>query len=261
VDSLIGIIRSGSTSGYPRNNSFFVRPAILVPIKLTGQEFRKWIDENKGVIANLSINNSAYAVADAALADTIFSRNYDINIKFSAGGFSLVSKQGILTVYSEHAGDLKAIVKEHFRRSRFLELALALREFILEFTAYRQQNEDVADFLFYLGRPLITDAPNITTTATGAYVWKILSEELGFKHFIESMDKHLLDELDQKTPYILKIQQNSYHALDFDKRVSASLRRFHRNWFEKAYERHKVVFWVFGAVIAAAGVLLKVFVK
>jgi hypothetical protein len=262
VDSLVGIIRSGSTRGYPRNNQFFARSAILAPIGLNEVDFKKWEVDNRGVIANLSINNSSYAVADKALADAIFSRNKDANIKFSGAGFSLVSKQGILTVYSDMDNAFRRhLVNEHSRRIRFLELGLALREFLLEFTACRQQNEDVADFLFYLSRPLITDTPNIMTTATGAYVWKILAEELGFNNFMNFMDSHLRDQLEKKTPNMLKIQEIDYHALDFDKKVSAALRSFHRNWLEKAYDRHKVLFWILGAVITVVAALLKIVVK
>src|SRR5262249_52063256 len=35
VDALIGIIKAGSTRGYHRQNSFFARPAILIPLAIS----------------------------------------------------------------------------------------------------------------------------------------------------------------------------------------------------------------------------------
>ena len=85
--------------------------------------------------------------------------------------------------------------------------------------------------------------------------------ELGFKIAVETLDKHLIDKVDKKAEYILKIKENDYHALDFAKKVAAELKRSHQNWLEGAYGRHKAVFWIIGVLVTAAGVAARILFK
>lgn len=258
VDSLIGIIKSGSIKGYSRNNSFFSRPAIVIPVDVVADEFGTWRESNKEIVANLLINNAIYDFADSELAQKIFARNKDVDIKFSRGAFSLISKQGVLSAYaSKHSGVLKTYLqKEHFKRVRYLEFALALREFVSEFLVTRQQNEDVADFLLFLGQPFIGESVSIPKSVTGTYVWQILSKELKFNTVIESLDKHILDEVDKKVEHFLALKQSDYDSLDFAEKLNVAMRGYRRNWFERAYARHKAVFWIIGALITISGIVI-----
>jgi hypothetical protein len=146
---------------------------------------------------------------------------------------------------------------EHEKRGRFLEFALALQEFISEFSSVRQHDEDIADFLLYLGRPHITESAVLPKTKTGTYVWKILSDELGFDMFSEKLDENTTERVDQKTEYFMNIPSSEYDSLDFANRVRSGMRGFRRNWLERSYSRHRVVFWIIGTAIAAAGLGLR----
>jgi hypothetical protein len=259
VDSLIGIVKGGSAKHYPRDNSFFSRPAILISKVSSERQFETWKNANKSIIADLLINNPAHDMSSPNLADIIFERNKDIDIKFANVAFSLVSKQGVVTAYanlfrymSEHIRD------EHKKRFRFLEFSLALREFVSEFTNIRHHNEDVSDFLLYLGRPLISESAIIPRTTTGTYIWHILSKELGFDIVSDEIESSILTAIDKKTKYFAAIPPSEYDSLNFAEQVSSAMRPFHRTWLERSYERHKAIFWIIGAAIAAAGVAAQV---
>jgi hypothetical protein len=259
VDSIIGIVKSGSARGYERNNSFFSRPAILIPLTVTSDQFSSWKENNKNLIANLLINNKLYDAADPTLAEKIFERNKDIDIKYSNVGFSLVSKQGIVTVYSENSTELaKHLAAEHNKRFRFLEYALALREFISEYPDYRQHNENLADFLLFLAMPFCLEKASLPKTVTGTLVWQILSEELRFSVEVEKLDTHFLKKLEEKSEIFSKIEHKEFHSFQFHEKVAQAFREARKNWLQRFYESHSALTWLFGTTIALSGVGLAV---
>jgi hypothetical protein len=151
VDSLIGIIRSGSASAYPRQNSFYSRPAIIIANPGDETVFQDWRESNKSIISNLLINNQNYEYSSDDLAEDIFSRNKDVDAKFSRGAFSLISKQGILTAYAGGPPVVAVrIPDEHRKRVLYLEYALVLAEFISSFVEMRQKTKIWPTFFFFL---------------------------------------------------------------------------------------------------------------
>jgi hypothetical protein len=262
VDNLIGMIKSGSIRDYSTENSLSFKPELLIPVAVSQDRFEHWRQENQNLIVGLAINNPSYDAADPDLAAKIFEQNREINIKFSRGAFSLVNKQGILTALS--GSDLKfmkQIEKEHRRRCHFLELGLVCGEFLSNYLRYRQQDEDMADFLLYLGLPLYQKDVRFPKTVSGTFVWKTLSEDLGLPMLLEQVDKHFLNAVEDKTEFFQDLDEGHYHSLDFRERLSVEMRKYYRNWFERVYKRNPALVWIIGTSVAIGLGLLRLFLK
>jgi hypothetical protein len=262
ADALIGMITSGHIRGYPLLNSFFYKPAILLPTALSAVDFADWKQNSKSAVTGLLINNLNYSYADAGLADKIFDRNKEVDIKHSQAAFSLISKQGVLTSFArEDERFTKHMSAEHLKRFRFLEFALAIQGFLQELPTVRQEDEDIADFLLYLCMPYISGATTLAKTVTGTYTWQILSRELGLEQSLEAVEKPVLDAVERKMPLFLKIPQENYDSLDFKQEVH-SVTRSLKARISRDFEGRKVLPWAVAtavAAVAAAATIAKLF--
>jgi hypothetical protein len=262
VDTILGIIKSGVLQNYPRNNPFFARPIMYISFDGSASQFDAWKNQNKDLIANLLINNSHFEFADPALADIIFSKNKDVDIKFSAGAFSLISKQGIITAFISGNNEFSnEIRQQHLKRTRFLEFALAIREFITRFSTYRQIDEDIADFLLYISTPILRQESVLSKSVNGTFIWKILADELGLYNSIEDVDPTITNSAEQKFERFSRISLESLDSLDFSESVAFAMKGYRNNWLENSYDKHKALYWIFGALITVSGIVAKLIVK
>lgn len=250
VDCLIGIVKHGDIKGYPQNNSFSSKPAMLISAPTTDDDFVSWKDNNKAYITGVLINNKNFKDASPELAEKIFQRNKELDIKYAKKSISLISKQGSLTVYSKSGTDLMSdLEREHTRRFRFLEYACAIQTFIGHYAEIRLNNRERADFLLHLCMPFMSEKTNFPKTVTGSNTWRILAQEFNLEKSFEVLERNYITELSEKEKYYIDIPQKEYDSLEYMTHVLKATRK-HRSWVIKDFGGSKLIQWVVGTMIA-----------
>jgi hypothetical protein len=256
VDSLIGIIGTGHTKGYPENNSYSAKAAMLFPAPVDDQYFPEWKTKNKDQLVGLLINNRHYDKASTELSDKIFEKNKDLDVKYAKSAFSMISKQGVLTAYPDKGKDLQQdLNREHLRRFRFLEYALAIQKFVEKYPQIRVQNRDRADFLLHLCQPFLSERTNFPKTVTGSNTWRILAEEFGLERSVGGLESAFIDEVEAKQKYYIEIPSAEYDAFDYLDKVMAATSK-HRSWISRDFGDKKILPWSITTVVAIVAVVV-----
>lgn len=259
VDCLIGIISTGQLSGYPTSNSYSAKPAMLMPAPVGENDFETWRDSSKDEIVGLLINNKHFDHASDYLVQKIFDKNKEMDVKYARSVLSLISKQGVITTYPAQGGDLaRDIKREHVRRFRFLEYALALQKFIEKYRDIRTDNRERAEFLLFLCTPFLSEKANLPKTVTGTNTWRILAEEFSLERSVGALEKTHTSESEAKEEYYIAIKGGGYDARNYMENVY-NVTRPSRNWLARDFRSSKIVPWVITTLVAILIGLLKYF--
>ncbi|WJI72879.1 MULTISPECIES: hypothetical protein [unclassified Mesorhizobium] len=256
VDCLIGIISTGQLTGYPTSNSYSAKPAMLMSAPVGESDFEVWRDNTKEELVGLLINNKHFDRASDYLIQKIFEKNKEMDVKYAKSVLSMISKQGVITVYPSGGDDLaRDINREHIRRFRFLEYALALQKFVEKYRDIRSDNRERAEFLLFLCMPFLSEKANLPKTVTGTNTWRILAEEFSLERSVGALEKTYLLESDSKEDYYVSIQTRGYDSLDYMDNVYR-VTRPHRNWIRKDFTSNKIIAWTISTAVAIFGAIL-----
>jgi CBS domain-containing protein len=259
VDSLIGIISSGDIRNYPSQNSYSAKTAMRYPVPVSEEEFPEWKNRNKDLLVGLLINNTLYQKSSPELSETIFRKNKELDVKYAKSAFSMISKQGVLTAYPKEGSDLAVdLDREHLRRFRFLEYALAIQKFVEKYTQIRSENRERADFLLHLCQPYLSENASFPKTVTGSNTWSILAQEFSLEKSVGHIESTLIDELNSKQKYYVNIPSDKYDTLSYLSEVQKRT-RFHRNWLVRDFGDKKIVAWAITTITAIAGLTVAIF--
>ncbi|MBT9248129.1 hypothetical protein KM031_20585 (plasmid) [Gemmobacter fulvus] len=257
VDTLIGIITSHQLKGYPTSNSYAAKPAMVYAAPIDVKEFEVWKLENTNALAGLLINNRHFESADESLAQKIFDRNQDLDIKYAKSAFSMASKQGVLTVYPQTGTDLaEDINREHRRRFRFLEYALVLQKFSENYQEIHQSDQCRAAFLLYLSSPFLREDANLPRTVTGSNTWKLLAREFALQRSLEAIEKVHLEQSQAQEKYYVQLSPEVYGSLNYMAEVRRVTRPY-RSWLRKDFSDKKIILGILGLIAAAIGAAAK----
>ncbi|MFG1265076.1 hypothetical protein [Xanthobacter aminoxidans] len=227
---LLGILASGQTKNYHTLSSFSARPAMLYAAPTSRDRFEEWKQENKALLVGLLLNIPHYESSSDEFVNNIFGINKEINVKYAKGALSIVSKQGVLTVYPNEGSDLlRDIEREHARRFRFLEYALVLQNFLEHFQKIRVADKIKAEFLLFLSTPFLRGDANLPRTVTGSNTWKILSDEFSLSRSLSALESVYIEESKSQEKYYTKLKPEVYGSLGYMDEVSRVTKR-HRNW-------------------------------
>lgn len=258
VQSLLGILASGQTKDYPTLSSFSARPAMLYAAPSSQENFEEWKQNHKALLVGLLLNIPYYTSSSDALVESVMGANKEINVKYAKSALSVVSKQGVLTVYPSEGSDLlRDIEREHGRRFRFLEYALVLQKFLEQFQQIRVEDKVKADFLLFLAHPFLRSDANLPRTVTGSNTWKILSEEFHLPRALGSLEAFHLEQIKAQERYYTKLDPAVYGSLTYMKDVS-KVTRPHRNWVLRDLADKKVL-TLLVAIAAAALTGIKIY--
>lgn len=229
VQSLLGILASGQTKNYDTLSSLSARPAMLYAAPTSQDEFEKWKQNNKALLVGLLLNIPHYESSSDEFIDDVLKINKEINVKYAKSALSIVSKQGVLTVYPSQGSDLlRDIEREHARRFRFLEYALVLQKFLEQFQQIRVADKVRADFLLFLSSPFLRGDANLPRTVTGSNTWKILSDEFSLPRSLSALESVHTKESEAQEKYYTKLNPAIYGSLTYMNDVSR-VTKPHRN--------------------------------
>lgn len=250
VDTLLGIIRSGQLKNYPRSNSLSAKPAMLYAAPTDQEHFSEWKEENDDALAGLLINNPRYKLSSDDLTRKIFEKNKELDVKYAKSAFSVVSKQGVLTAYPADGSDLnRDINREHKRRFRFLEYALALQKFTEKYQEIRINDRTRAEFLLFLCAPFLRKDVNLPKTVTGTQTWKILAEEFALERSLDVIENVHLEQSEAQEIYYTQLAPEIYGSINYMKYVRPITRPY-RSWIKRDLPSNGIVFTVAGLLIA-----------
>lgn len=252
VQNLLGILASGQTKNHPTLSSFSARPAMLYAAPASQDEFEEWKQNNKALLVGLLLNIPHHESSSDEFVNNIIGVNKEINVKYAKGALSIVSKQGVLTVYSINGSDLlRDIEREHARRFRFLEYALVLQKFLEQFQQIRVADKVKADFLLFLSFPFLRGDVNLPRTVTGSNTWKILSDEFSLSRSLSALEGVHIEESKAQEKYYTKLNPAVYGSLTYMDDVSR-VTKPHRNWVLRDLADKKVL----GLLVAIVAALL-----
>lgn len=258
IKILLGILINGHAKDYALISSFSARPALLYAAPTSQNEFEDWKQKNKALIVGLLLNIPHYESSSDEFVDNIFAKNKEINVKYAKGALSIVSKQGVLTVYPKDGSDLLHDVRrEHARRFRFLEYALVLQKFAEQYQQMRVSNKVKADFLLFLSSPFLRSDANLPRTVTGSNTWKVLSDEFSLSKALSALEGVHVDESKSQEKYYAKLNPEIYGSLTYMGAVTR-VTKPHRNWFIKDFSDKKILAFLV-ALCAAAAAIIKIF--
>ncbi|MDG2530538.1 hypothetical protein [Caulobacter endophyticus] len=259
VDLLIGIVKSGNLHDIELRNSRIERPIIYFPVDIDPAAFEDWKEENKRLIAGLATNNKKWKSQDPDFADKIFDANREIDIKHSSHALSIVNKQGIVTAFTSQEETVRIdMMRDHEKRIVFLEFALALHKFSTKFPRIRESNENLADFLYYLAKPMLQENAIIPKSVNGTHIWSVISKDLALPDSIGKISTHTASIIESKFQYFSTLSEEDFDHMDFLDHVQDSIRR-HGKWpLERLYERRPFLFWAITTLIAIGHLVVNV---
>ncbi|ESY22381.1 hypothetical protein X751_05605 [Mesorhizobium sp. LNJC395A00] len=229
---------------------------MLMSAPVGESDFEVWRDNTKEELVGLLINNKHFDRASDYLIQKIFEKNKEMDVKYAKSVLSMISKQGVITVYPSGGDDLaRDINREHIRRFRFLEYALALQKFVEKYRDIRSDNRERAEFLLFLCMPFLSEKANLPKTVTGTNTWRILAEEFSLERSVGALEKTYLLESDSKEDYYVSIQTRGYDSLDYMDNVYR-VTRPHRNWIRKDFTSNKIIAWTISTAVAIFGAIL-----
>lgn len=229
---------------------------MLLPAGVEETDFQSWREENKDRLVGLLINNRHFARASADLAQKIFDKNKELDVKYAKSAFSMISKQGVLTAYSNEGTDLRRdLEREHLRRFRFLEYALALQKFTEKYQEIRADNRERAEFLLFLCLPFLNEKANLPKTVTGSNTWRILAEEFSLERAVGVLESNHIEESRNKEKYYTNMPPGNYDAFDYLKNVRAATRPY-RNWFARDFADKRIFQFIIATSLTILGVII-----
>ena len=256
VNTLIGMIGSGQPHNYPKTSSYSARPAMLFMAPISQEGFSSWKKDNKNLLAGLLINNRNYGLASEDLADKIFDKNKELDVKYAKSAFSMVSKQGVLTAHPENSSDLiRDIKREHKRRFRFLEYALALQKFTEKYQEVYADDKIKAQFLLFLCIPFLRESVNLPKTVTGSNTWKILSDEFSLERSLDEIELDHLEESKDQEKFYIKLIPGNYDSKEYMKYVR-SITRPHRNIVLRDFSDKKIIAFAIPVMVTLVGFII-----
>lgn len=252
VQSLLGILASGQTKNYPAIYSFSARPAMLYAAPTRQDEFEGWKQNHKALLVGLLLNIPNYEYSSEEFVNDILGANKEINVKYAKGALSIVSKQGLLTVYPVQGSDLlRDIQREHARRFRFLEYALILQKLLEQFQQIRVADKVKADFLLFLVSPFLRGDVNLPRSVTGSNTWKILSDEFSLSRSLSALDGVHIEDSKAQEKYYAKLNPETYGSLAYMEDIY-KITRPYRNWILRDLADKKVL----GFLVAVLALIL-----
>ncbi|MGM4910118.1 hypothetical protein [Rhizobium sp. 768_B6_N1_8] len=255
VDWLIGIISCGQLANYPTGNSYSARAAMMLPVDIDEKDFEKWKQQHQHELVGLLINNKHFRNSNNELTEKVMSNNKELDLKYAKSGFSLVSKQGVLTAFPKKSNDLSRDLRRvHRLRFRFLEYALALQKFTEKYQEIRSNNREKAIFLLFLSLPFLSEKANLPQTVTGSKTWRILAEEFSLERTVSVLEDVHVDDIKFREKYYVQLPPSDYESLDYATKVQLATRP-QRNWLLKDFGERKLVQFSVGTILTIVALI------